>query len=71
MANKLSGWLRLFIVFAGVWTTLAIIVIVISVVTSGKLPYPFFYLIWLVPIGLVYIFGRCAGWIIGGFRKEN
>jgi hypothetical protein len=70
MAKKLSGWFRMFIVFAGVWTTIAIIVIVIAVAT-GEWPYPFFYLIWLIPIGLVYIFGRCVGWIIRGFRKDK
>ncbi len=30
-----------------------------------------FPLYWLVPIGLVYGLGWCAGWIIRGFRKEN
>lgn len=31
----------------------------------------FFFLCWLAPIGLAYVMGWCAGWIIRGFRKEK
>ncbi len=30
-----------------------------------------FLLYWLAPVGLVYVSGRCVGWIIRGFRKNK
>ncbi len=71
MAKKLKGWHRTFIVFAGVWTVFMIIELVIAVVQTGNSPYLAFYLLWLAPIGLVYVFGWGVGWIIRGFRKDN
>ncbi len=123
MANKLSGWYRMFIVFVGVWTALSI-GIFLSIFLSYSHPInPYerekiiqeildfqeeygkrdreeierdrekeereykrelrqyhkerkdiiymFLLGWLPPIGLVYGFGWCVGWIIRGFRKDN
>lgn len=71
MAEWLSGWYRLFIIFAILWTTVMIIGLVVGIVTPGNEPYPFFELIWLVPIGGVYGIGWCVGWIMRVFRKEN
>ncbi len=60
----------MFIIFAGVWTALWMMPFVFAVV-QGELPYWYFYLVWLAPVGLAYGMGRCVGWIIRGFRKEK
>ncbi len=86
MAKMLSGWYRMFIVFAGVWTILAAFLLYIlfpdkeyiedvfpdkKYIEDVKIAIYLFPLYWLFPVGLVYVFGWCVGWIIRGFRKEN
>jgi hypothetical protein len=134
MLKNISGWYRLFIVFAGVWTVLSIgiasfmlydhythsyvpnptaesieenvelnreLAELFDKAGGGdgdvnfdvkaaqldfqnvqKLKYKKFYkdikhgvlifpLSWLLPIGIVYGTGRCVGWVIRGFRKED
>jgi len=54
--KKLSGWYR-FIIFSGIWTTIAITIIVTSLVSTGLMPYLMFYCFWFVPIGIAYLWG--------------
>ncbi|MHC4270075.1 MAG: hypothetical protein ACYSTS_16650 [Planctomycetota bacterium] len=68
--KHLSGWYRLYIILAIMWTIWVIILATI-VVVHGESPFWYFCLLWLVPVGLVYGTGRAVGWIIKGFRKGN
>ncbi len=76
MAKKLSGWCRMFIVFAVVWTIISTSILYsffpdkeyIEDVKIAKYLFPFY---WLVPIGFVYGLWLYVGWIIKGFRKDK
>lgn len=77
--NKLSGWHRIFLVYA--CTNLVIVVFICvfmpEIVKSSRRSLNaedvigFIFKFGIIPIGLIYVLGRGAGWALRGFRKDK